>query len=279
MRAGGGLALAAVALAAGSLSAQECSTIRGGRSVAIAGVYVAGEALAAAVHPDDWWQGPAGRFRLSWVSAGGSPAVGQDFLLHVTATYEVSKAAALAWEWACASPMTAAWLGAATAFAVGLPKKIVDGFHSTGLETAKNLANAAGALIPVAHAAWPATRAVSLKLWYWPSAELRNRNGAPEPNLVSDYAGQRYYLSVNPARGGSGPAWWPRWLGVAVGHSTPAWVTAPPQHEWFAALDLDLRGLPIRATWWPKVAAVLDQVHFPLPGVRLRGGALSVGLF
>lgn len=280
MRAGGALAVAAVALAAGSLSAQECSTIRGGRAAVIAGTYVAGEALAAAFHPSDWWQGPVGSFRLSWVNDGGSPAAGQDYLLHVMASYEASQAAALAWERACAPPMTAAWLGAATAFAVGLPKKIVDGFHSTGFETAKNLANAVGALLPVVHTRWPATRAVSLKGWYWPSVEFRHRNAAGEPNLLSDYSGQRYYLSINPARGGVGPAWWPRWLGVAVGHSTPAWVTQfPAQHEWYAALDLELRGLPVRASWWPKVAAVLDQVHFPLPGVRLRGGAVSVGLF
>jgi hypothetical protein len=274
------LVLAASAFVARALPAQECSGIRSGRAAVIGGTYVAGEALAAALHPGDWWQGPVGSFRLSWVAGGGSPAAGQDYLLHVGLSYEASQAAALAWQWACAPPMTAAWLGAATAFAVGLPKKIVDGFHGTGFETAKNLANAAGALLPVVHTRWPATKIVSLKGWYWPSAELRTRNGAPEPTLLSDYAGQRYYLSINPARGGGiGPAWWPRWLGVAVGHSTPAWVTATPRHEWYAALDLELRGLPVKATWWPRVAAVLDQIHFPLPGLRLRSGAVSVGLF
>ena len=260
-------------------AAQECHGIRGGRVAVIGATYVAGEALLAAVHPSDWWQGPVGSFRLIWVAGGGSPAAGQDYLLHVAGSYEASQAAALAWRWACASPMTAAWLGAATAFAVGLPKKIVDGFHATGFEIAKNLANALGVLLPVVHTRWPATRAVSLKGWYWPSAEFRNRNGAPDPGLLSDYAGQRYFLSINPARGGIGPTWWPRWLGVAVGHSTPSWVSAPPEHEWYAALDLELRGIPIGTAWWPKVAAVLDQVHFPLPGVRLRSGTLSVGLY
>ena len=266
--------------AAPPLLAQDCSGIRGGRAAAITGTYVAGEALAIAFHPADWWQGPAGAFRINWANEGGSPAAGQDYLLHITASYQASQAAALAWRWACASPMTAAWLGAATAFAAGLPKKIVDGYHPTGFEVSKNLANAAGALMPVIHTAWPATRAVSLKGWYWPSSEFRHRNAAGEPNLLSDYAGQRYYLSINPWRAGSGPAWWPRWLGVAVGHSTPGWLTQfPAQHEWFATLDWELRGLPVHASWWPKLAAVLDQIHFPAPGVRIRGGTVSVGLF
>ena len=278
--AGLGLALAALALAAHPLRAQACHGIRGDRAAAIGATWVAGEALAAVVHPSDWWPGPPGAFHFDWTNAGGSPAAGQDYLLHVTASYEASQAAALAWRWACASPMTAAWLGAATGFALGLPKKIVDGFHVTGFEAAKNLANALGALLPVAHQAWPATRVASLKFWYWPSAEFRRRAPGSEPNLTSDYAGQRYYLSLNPARGGTGPGWWPAWLGVAVGHSTPAWITQfPAQHEWYVALDLEFRGLPVRTSWWPAVAAVLDQVHVPAPGVRLETGRVSVGFF
>lgn len=268
------------AVAVEPLPAQDCHGIRGDRAAAIAGTYVAGEAAVAALHPSDWWLGPAGSFRLSWVNAGGSPSADQDYLEHIAVSYELSQVAALAWEWACAPPVTAAWLGAATAFAVMLPKKIVDGFHATGFETSKNLANAVGSLLPVARSLWPAARTVSLKAWYWPSAEFRHRTPGSEPRLLSDYAGQRYYLSLNPRRAGFGPAWWPRWLGVAVGHSTPAWVTeVPARHEYYAALDLELRGLPVTARWWPPLAAVLDQIHFPAPGVRLVNGRLAAGLF
>jgi hypothetical protein len=275
----GGVLVVAAGLAAPPAAAQRCDGVRGDRVAAIAGAYVAGEALMVAAHPSDWWQGPPRSFRFTWINGGGSPAAGQDFLLHVAASYQASQAAALAWRWACAPPLAAAWLGAATAFAFGLPKKVVDGFHDPGFEAAKVLTNAVGAALPVAHAVWPATRTVALKVWYWPSRELRERTGT-EPNLVSDYAGQRYYLSINPARGGLGGGWWPRWLGLAIGHSTPGWVTEiPARHEWYVALDLELRGLPIRAGWWPRVAAVLDQIHFPAPGVRVRNGGLSVGLF
>ena len=251
--------------------------MRSARVAAIGGAYVAAEALAVAVRPSDWWPGHPGPFRLDWVNGGGSPAAGQDYLLHVTASYQLSQGAALAWRWACASPGAAAWLGAATAFAAGLPKKLVDGFHPAGFEISKNLANAVGAVLPAIHQQWPVTRAVALKAWYWPSAEFRART-AGEPQLLSDYAGQRYYLSVNPARL---PAvrWWPRWIGIEVGHGSTAWATAPVRPLWYAGLDLEFRGLPIHTAWWPKVAAVLDQVHFPAPGLRLDGGRLTVGVF
>lgn len=269
--------LGIAAIFAPRLRAQACDGVRGARAAAIGAAYVAGEALAMTVRPSDWWPGPPGPFRLNWVNAGGSPAAGQDYLLHVTASYELSQGAALAWRWACASPGAAAWLGAATAFAAGLPKKVVDGFHVTGFEVAKNLANAAGAALPAAHQQWPVTRAATLKAWYWPSAEYRARTGG-EPQFPSDYAGQRYYLSVNPSRV-PGVRGWPRWLGVALGHGSTAWTTAPARAVWYAALDLEFRGLPIRAAWWPRVAAVLDQVHLPAPGLSLDGGRLSLGVF
>ena len=273
------LVLAIAAIFAPRVAAQRCEGVRDARVAAIAGTYVGGWALAAAFHPAEWWKGRPGAFRLNWV-AGASPSAGQDYLLHVGATYEASQAAALAWEWACVSPATAVWLGAATAFAVGLPKKVVDGFHDPGFEVAKNVANAVGAVLPVVHRRWPATRTVTLKGWYFPSREYLNRGGGEPTNPLSDYAGQRFYLSVNPARGGLAALRWPRWLGVAVGHSTTPWITDPPaRHVWFAALDLELRGLPVRARWWRSVATVLDQVHFPAPGVRVRDGRVAVGVF
>jgi len=259
-------------------AAQECRHVRGGRAVAIGGAVAAAGLGMALAHPSDWWLGPPRSFHAEWVAIGGSPAAGQDYLLHVAVSYQASQAGAIVWRWACTSPLGAAWLGAATAFALGLPKKVVDGFHDAGFEAAKVLANAAGAALPVVHQRWPATRALALKLWYAPSREYRERTG-PEPTLLSDYAGQRYHLSLNPARGGLDGGW-PPWLGVAVGHGTPGWVaTWPARHVWFVALDLEWRGLPVRAAWWRRVAAALDQVHLPAPGVRLRRGSVDWGLF
>lgn len=273
-------ALALVGLAARPALAQECERVRRGRVGLIAGAYVGGWAAAAALHPAEWWKGSPRAFRLNW-SNGASPSAGQDYLLHVGTTYALSQAAAQAWQWACVPPGTAVWLGAATAFAAGLPKKIVDGFHDSGFEVAKNLANAVGAALPVVHARWPASRTVALKGFYWPSAEFRERAPGAEPTTpLSDYAGQRTFASINPARGGVGPARWPRWLGVAVGHSTTPWVSdGPATHVWYVTLDMEWRGLPVRAGWWRPVAALLDQVHVPAPGVRVQRGRLALGVF
>lgn len=274
------LVLVAGSVAAAGARAQECRGVRPGRAAAIGGVVAGAWAVGAAVQPDWLWEGAPRNFRLNW-AASASPSAGQDYLTHVGVTYELSQAAGLAWRGACTSPMTAAWLGAATAFAAVLPKEILDGFHDLGFQVAINLANVAGAALPVVHARWPATRAVALKGFYWPSAEYRSRAPGGDPRSpLSDCAGQRAFVSINPARGGIGPDWWPRWLGVAVGHSTTPWVTEyPGTHVWYATLDLEWRGLPVRGRWWRRAAAVLDQVHVPAPGMRLQRGRLAVGVF
>lgn len=255
--------------------AQACPGVRAGRLVAIGGLYVGAEAAAIAVRGGDWWTSPGRSFYLTW---DHSPSAGQDRLLHAAIGYHASQAAALAFRWACLPPVPAAWLGAALGVAAALPKEIGDGLHQDkGFSAPDMLWTALGSALPAAHQTWPASQGVALKVSYWPSQEYRHRTGS-QPRLESDYAGQVYYLALAPREMGVTRGW-PRWLGIGVGHSVPYWASQPPVHEWYVTLDLRARGLAIKPRWWRPVAWVLDQVHVPLPGVRLREGTWALGFF
>jgi hypothetical protein len=259
----------------GEAKAQACPAPHAGRLAVIGGVYAGAEVAAIAVRGHDWWTTPGRGFYLTW---DRSPSAGQDRLLHATLGYHMSQAGALAFRWACLRPVPAAWLGAALGVAVAIPKEIGDGLHqSKGFSGPDMLWTALGSVLPALHQTWPRSRGVTVKVSYWPSQEYLNRTG-PEPQLESDYAGQVYHLAVAPSELGLYRGW-PRWLGVAVGHSVPYWASQPPVHEWYFTLDLRARGLPIRARWWRQVAWVLDQVHLPLPGLRLRDGNSRLGFF
>ncbi len=252
-----------------------CPAERSLRLAGIAGAYVAAEATAIALRHHDWWTTPTTGFYVTWdASANG----GQDRLLHAAIGYHAAQAGAVAFQWACLNPAAAAWLGAAFGLAINLPKKIGDGFHQAkGFSLPDILSAAVGSAVPAVHYAWPPSRIFTLKVNYWPSQEFRNRQGL-EPQLESDFAGQHYYLAIAPGElNGHDP--WPRWLGVALGHSVPYWASQPPVQQWFATLDMNFRGLPLRGTWWRRVAWALDQIHFPAPGVRLQQGTWTVGLF
>jgi len=259
-------------------SGQQCDGVRSGRVWALAGAYVATQAVLIAARADDWWVTPTTSFRATWDRSANKE---QDGLLHAAVAYQASQITAFAWEWTCVDYKTAGWLGAATAVAINIPKEIGDGVHEGRSFSLRDmLFTVAGATLPALHRSVPASKNVLFKFWYWPSNEFRNRLPGELPQLENDYAGQRYYLAFAPGRYTGPPQ--QRWrspIGVAVGHSIQAWIVERPVHEWYFTLDAQFRGIPIRGGTWQKIATVLDQIHFPLPGLRFRDGDVSFGFF
>jgi hypothetical protein len=232
--------------------------------------------LIVAVRHNEWWQGPNTGFHVIW---NGSLSGGQNHLLHASLAYGISEVAIRGWRWACAPPKTAAFLGAAIAFAAVMPKEIGDGFQDGfGFSVFSALWTAGGALLPALHTTSRQSRAFVLKANYWPSDEFRNRTGS-QPRIENDYAGQRYFLAINPGLARETPGEWLPWFGFAVGHSVSQWVDVDPTHQWYLTLDVNFRGIPVKASWWQPVATILDHIHFPLPGVRLQGNQIRFGLF
>jgi hypothetical protein len=271
-------ALAVLAVAPGPLSGQaRCAEgVVAARVALVAGGFAAGQVAVLAIRHDNWWTTPGTAFHFT---SGGSPSGGQDLLLHGLVAYQTAQVSRALFDWACVSPAAAGWLGAALGIAVGLPKEIGDGLHAEkGFAVDDFGAAALGALLPALHRAVPATRVVRLKAWYWPSDELRNRPAGSLPALENDYAGQRYYLAIEPGALPGGAGVWPDWLGAAVGHGVPQWASAPPSHDWYVVFHLRFRGLPLKGEAWRRVATILDQAHLPLPGLRVRNGEVSFGL-
>jgi hypothetical protein len=273
------IAWLAILAAPGTLSGQaRCAQgVVPARVALIAGGFAAGEVALVTIRHDDWWTTPGRAFHFT---SGGSPSGGQDLLLHGFAAYQTAQVGRALFDWACLPPGAAGWLGAVLGMAVGVPKEIGDGLHAEkGFALDDFGVSVAAALLPALHRAVPATRVAALEALYWPSAEYRNRPPGGLPQLENDYAGQRYYLTIHPGALPSGAGPWPDWLGVGVGHGVPQWASTPPSHDWYVVLDLRLSGLPIRGSLWRRLAPVLDQIHIPWPGIRIRNGALAFGLY
>jgi hypothetical protein len=265
--------LLAFALTPAASFAQGCPNARPGRLAAVAGGATALELAALAVFHDDWWDTPRREFHVIW---GKSPSKGQDALLHGAIAYHTTQLASVALRWACLSPVLGAWIGAAGAVALQLPKEIGDGFHN-GFSGTDLVWVSAGAALAAARETWKPAAAVSVKIIYWPSDEYREETTG-RISLPTDYAGQRYFLAVHPGTAIPNGRL-PGWLGLAVGHGVQAWISEPPRHEWYLSLDLRFQALPIQGAWWKAVATALDQIHFPLPGLRLATTGVRMGLF
>ncbi len=270
--------IAAAACLCSTQAQGQCRRMAPGRAAAVGlGGPAFSTALVLARH-DRWWTTPTVPFHVVW---DRSASAGQDGWLHATIAYHGAFFAGQAWKWACVSEGAAGWLGAATGIAISLPKEIGDGLHQDkGFSAPDFLWSTAGAVLAGAHRSIPGTQMVSLKVSYWPSDEYRARTSG-EPRLFTDYAGQRYFLSFNPGRGrdAGDRIGWPSWLGVAVGHGIPHWISQPPRHEWYVVVDLDVRGIVPNEGPLSVVAGLFDLVHFPAPGIKVSDGRLHVGLY
>ena len=268
------LLLLALGLPARRLAAQSCPDARTWRLATLTGGAAALEGLAIAAFHDEWWDTPRRDFHVLW---GRSPAKGQDGLFHGLLGYHTAGLGAAALRWACLSGAAGAWLGAAGALLAQLPKEVGDGFHN-GFSVPDLAWVVAGGALQASRQTWEPARAVRPKWTYWPSPE-HDSDAPGSPGVFTDWAGQRFYLAVHPAAGGANLAPWPRWLGVAVGHGVPYWVTQPPERIWYLVFDVEFSELPVPGDWWRGAAAFLDQFHLPAPGLRLRAGQLNIGLF
>jgi len=250
--------------------------VDGGREALTVAALAGGDAIVITARSHAWWLGdPTGPFHFVW---GMSISAGQNVLLHAATAYQAAQVLKAGFDWACVPSRSGAWFAAALGFAAQVPKQIGDGFHAEGFSVSEALWSGAAAGLVGVRDAWTPASAVRLKGWYWPSDEYQHRVGA-FPTLESDYAGQRYFLAIDPGLVPGASIPFPRWLGIAVGHGVDHWISGTPDPIWYLTLDLNLRGLPITARWWQTVAAVLDQIHVPLPGLRFETGQARAGVY
>jgi len=195
--------------------------------------------------------------------------------------------------WAGFGTRTAAVLGTLTSWAALLEVEMRDAyFDQWGFSIPDFIANTAGASLPLLHAFFPHTKAISFKFSYFPSDLYRNnelRATLNHPHIdhaIDDYEGMTAWMTIAvkhllPDRAAG---LWPKYLGLALGYGTTGlhgsnvksrgrfkyYPDRPDaQPELLLSLDYDLRQLPGRGQFWSYFKKQLNWIHFPAPAVRL----------
>ena len=101
--------------------------------------------------------------------------------------------------------------------------------------------------------------------------------------LLKDYNGQTYWLSVNIASFLGHRHSFPKWLNVALGygahnmlggHENPSHPGCYPQlnriRQYYISLDIDLSRLPIKAPWFKAVSGVVGFIKIPSPTLEFN---------
>lgn len=184
------------------------------------------------------------------------------------------------------SPKTSLWVGGTMGFWLLLPIELFDGFSPDyGASVSDLAANALGSLLFISqHYAWKEQR-IQPKFSFNRSG-LAHRNpdllgGNLPEELLKDYNGQSYWLSVSPW------AWSraeraPRWAALAVGYAAGGMVRARDTENHLAGSASYRRFLLSPDVQFSKIRTkkkalktlffALDMVKLPAPAIEIRQG-------
>lgn len=211
---------------------------------------------------------------------------------HLFVAWELARAAGAYGRWSGLSDRKAGLFGATLSAAFQSQIELFDGFDPAyGASRTDLAANVLGAALGGAQVAYPERLGgFAPKLSYHRSPYYDRTISPAAPlnyagNVVKDYDGLSYWLAVRPATLGA-PAWWPRWLGAAVGYGADGLAhpvsgigadgaSDGPKHTRQLYLSLDLDVLTTERDRLPRalrpVAAFLSFVRVPFPALELGG--------
>ncbi len=179
----------------------------------------------------------------------------------------------------------AIWLGGMLGILMQTPIEILDGYSAAyGASVGDQVANMAGsALVISQQLMWNEYR-VTPKYSFWPSKYQPLRPNVLGRNLseqlLKDYNGQHYWLSVGVASFLPEDTFYPPWLNLALGYSANGMVYGDPllnqargyqaYRQYFLALDVDLTKIKTRHTVLKKAFYLLNIIHLPSPALEFN---------
>lgn len=217
---------------------------------------------------------------------------------HVFSAYHLGSFGKNAWQWSGASRKSQLLYGASTGFAFLSMVEIMDGYSSNwGASLGDVAANAAGTgLFLVQELAWSEQRIIpKFSFHTTPYASARPSvlgSNYPE-QLLKDYNGQTYWLSVN-LHSFAKNSKIPTWLNVALGYGAEGMITGNddlvntvflPESErfrqFYLSFDVDLTKIKTKSHVLKTVFEVFNTLKIPAPTLELteRGDFKFRGIY
>lgn len=203
-----------------------------------------------------------------------------DKLGHFYSSFYFSYASAKALRWCNVPPKRSDLIGALTGFAVLVPIEVMDGFSDAyGASTGDLIANAAGAAFYLGQTRlWNEVR-IYPKFSFHRTNYAHLRPGTLGDNLASellkDYNGQTYWLSVDMDKFMR----FPKWLNIAVGYGAQGMVYArdhqnieqgfgDPYRQYYLSIDFDVTAIRTRSKVVSTLLFLVNMIKLPSPALE-----------
>jgi hypothetical protein len=217
---------------------------------------------------------------------------------HATTAYTVGKYGMRLLEWSGVRRKKAVWFGGLTGFAYQGVLEIFDGFSSGwGFSTGDIAANALGSALLIGQEYLWEEQRISLKFSFHksPFAQYRPNLLGDKWNeqILKDYNGQTYWLSVNIASFLREDTRFPKFLNLAFGygangmtggHFNPVMtnaagnlITFDRYRQYYLSFDIDLTKIPTHSYFLKSVFETFGFLKIPLPGVEYSAHNFRAG--
>lgn len=210
---------------------------------------------------------------------------------HVTTAYYIGRIGIGFFKWGGMERKKAIWYGGMLGSVYQSTIEVLDGYSKEwGFSTGDFAANTAGSLMVIAQELLWDEQRVALKFGFQKSPYARYR-----PNLLGsqlneqvlkDYNGQTYWISVNPSSFMKHASWFPSWLNVAAGYgadgmiggySNPAVtdeagnvVSFERYRQFYLSLDIDLTRVKTRSVFLKSVFMAIGFIKIPAPALEFN---------
>ncbi len=207
---------------------------------------------------------------------------------HFYSAYHFSRASSEVLQWAGLAPRKAHFWGAMTGILMMAPIEVLDGFSDDfGASWGDFLANAAGAGFHwLQYEIWDEVRVhpkFSFRQTGLASLRPETLGDGLYEEIIKDYNGQTYWLSVDVDKFLPETSAYPKWLNWSIGYGAGNMLYSRKNEnevlgqlqsyrQVFLGPDLDLRVFRSRKKWVNTLLFVLDMVRIPAPALEYRTG-------
>lgn len=208
---------------------------------------------------------------------------------HVITSYYVGRVGTQLYKWSGVKRNKAIWYGGMLGSVYQSTIEVLDGYSSEwGFSWGDFAANTAGSLFFIGQElAWDEQRIV-LKFSFMQSEYSKFRPDVLgknlQENILKDYNGQTYWLSVNPASFMSNETKFPKWLNIAVGYGANGMTGGnvnPPYinengfqiyneryRQYYLSFDVDLTRIKTKSKFLNTVFYSIGYLKIPAPAIE-----------
>lgn len=209
---------------------------------------------------------------------------------HFYTTYQMGSLMMEAFDWAGYSKPKTVWIGGSIGFAYMTAIECMDGFsRGWGFSWGDQLADALGTGLAMSQRVYWNEQRIQLKFSFSPSG-LAGYNpkllgNSLSTQVLKDYNGQTYWMSLSPTLLGNRGKKIPVWLNLSLGYGAYGMLgghynnvvaidkngqvlTFDRERRWYLSADIDLSRIKTKHKLLKKTLLMLNMFKFPLPAVE-----------